>query len=40
LGLGAQIGGRYYFNNNWGINLELGGANTTSGYKIGASYRF
>ena len=40
LGLGAQIGGRYYFNDNWGINLELGGANTTSGSKIGASYRF
>ena len=40
LGLGAQIGGRYYFNDNWGINLEFGGANTTSGSKIGASYRF
>lgn len=40
LGLGAQIGGRYYFDNHWGINLELGGANTTSGGKFGVSYRF
>ena len=35
----AQIGGRYYFNENWGINLELGGG-ATSGGKIGITYKF
>lgn len=40
LGLGLQIGGRYYFNDNWGINLEIGGGNAASGGKIGVSYRF
>ena len=33
LGLGAQIGGRYYFSNTVGINLELGGNNAFSGGK-------
>jgi hypothetical protein len=31
LGLGAQIGGRYFFNNKVGINLEFGGGNAFSG---------
>ncbi|MFZ4400120.1 MAG: hypothetical protein ACOYO1_08810 [Bacteroidales bacterium] len=39
LGLGAQIGGRYYFNNKWGINLEIGGGNSVSGGKIGVTYK-
>lgn len=38
--LGAQIGGRYFFNNNFGINIEAGGGNTVSGMKIGITYKF
>lgn len=37
MGLGAQIGGRYYFSNKLGINLEFGGGNAFSGGKIGLS---
>jgi|ERR1017187_4094877 hypothetical protein len=40
LGLGAQIGGRYYINDNFGINLELGGGNFFRSGKIGISYKF
>jgi outer membrane immunogenic protein len=39
LGLGAQVGGRYYFNSRWAINLEFGGGNAFSGGKIGISYK-
>ena len=39
LGLGAQIGGRYYFNNKVGINLEFGGGNAFSGGKIGLTIK-
>jgi outer membrane immunogenic protein len=39
LGLGLQIGGRYYFNDKIGVNLELGGGNATSGGKIGISIK-
>lgn len=39
LGLGAQIGGRYYFNNKVGINLEVGGGNEFSGGKIGLTIK-
>jgi len=39
VGLGAQVGGRYYFNNSLGINLELGGGNAFSGGKFGLSVR-
>lgn len=39
LGLGAQIGGRYYFNEKFGINLEFGGANVFSGGKFGISLK-
>lgn len=39
LGLGAQLGARYYFSPNWAINLEFGGGNATSGGKIGASVK-
>ena len=39
LGLGAQIGGRYYFNDKVGVNLEFGGGNAFSGGKIGLSFK-
>ncbi|MEI6185511.1 MAG: outer membrane beta-barrel protein [Bacteroidota bacterium] len=40
LGLGAQIGGRYYWSNNMGVNLELGGGNVFSSGKIGLTIKF
>jgi outer membrane immunogenic protein len=40
LGLGAQIGGRYFFRNNFGLNLEFGGGNAFSGGKFGITYIF
>jgi outer membrane immunogenic protein len=39
LGLGAQVGGRYYVTKTIGINLELGGGNTDAGGKIGVSIK-
>ena len=39
LGLGAQIGGRYYFSNAVGINLEFGGGNGLSGGKFGITIK-
>lgn len=39
LGLGLQVGGRYYFNEKFGINLEFGGGNAVSGGKIGVSIK-
>ena len=39
LGLGAQIGGRYYFSDQWGINLEFGGGNYFSGGKFGITFK-
>lgn len=40
LGLGAQVGGRYYFNDRFGLNLELGGgANTFGGGKFGITLK-
>lgn len=39
VGLGAQIGGRYYFNNKIGVNLEFGGGNAFSGGKIGLTFK-
>lgn len=35
LGLGAQIGGRYFFTDRFGINLEFGGGNAFSQGKFG-----
>jgi len=37
--LEAQIGGRYYFDSQWGVNLEFGGGNASGG-KVGISYKF
>ncbi len=39
LGLGIQIGGRYYFNEKVALNLEITGGNTLSGGKIGVSFK-
>jgi len=39
LGLGAQIGGRYFFNNKFGLNLEFGGGNSVSGGKFGITIK-
>jgi outer membrane immunogenic protein len=39
VGLGAQVGGRYYFNDKWGVNLELGGGSLVSGGKIGLTVK-
>lgn len=39
LGLGAQLGGRYYFSNRAAINLEVGGGNAFSGGKIGITIK-
>lgn len=40
LGLGAQVGGRYFFSKNFGLNLEFGGGNAFSGGKFGITYIF
>jgi len=40
LDLGMQIGGRYYWSTDWGVNLEFGGGNNISGGRIGLSRRF
>lgn len=37
-GVGAQIGGRYFFKKNFGLNLEFGGGSAFSGAKIGITY--
>jgi outer membrane immunogenic protein len=38
-GLGAQVGGRYYFSDTVGLNLEIGGGSLVSGGKIGLTIR-
>jgi hypothetical protein len=39
LGLGAQLGTRYFFTNKFGINLEFGGGNAFSGGKVGLTFK-
>lgn len=39
LGLGGQIGGRYYLSEKVGLNLEFGGGNAFSGGKFGLSIK-
>lgn len=39
LGLGAQVGARYFFTKKFGINLEAGGGNAANGGKIGATIK-
>jgi hypothetical protein len=39
LGIGAQVGGRYYFSKKVAVNLELGGGNAFSGGKFGVTFK-
>lgn len=39
LGLGAQLGARYYFTQKWGVTLEFGGGNAFNGGKFGLSLK-
>lgn len=39
LGIAGQIGGRYYFTDVLGVNLEFGGGNAFSGGKLGLSIK-
>lgn len=39
LGLGGQIGGRYYFTERFGLNLEFGGGNAFYGGKFGITVK-
>jgi outer membrane immunogenic protein len=39
VGLGLQVGGRYFFTDKFGINLELGGGSATSGAKFGVTFK-
>jgi outer membrane immunogenic protein len=39
LGLGGQIGARYFFTPKFGINLEFGGGNAFSGGKFGITVK-
>lgn len=38
-GLGAQIGARYYFKDNFAINLEAGSGSAFSGGKLGVTFK-
>lgn len=40
LGVGLQVGGRYFFQPNFGLNIEFGGSNAFSGGKFGITYIF
>lgn len=39
LGIGGQIGARYYFTERFGLNLEFGGGNAFSGGKFGITLK-
>jgi outer membrane immunogenic protein len=39
LGLGGQVGGRYYFTDRFGVNLEFGGGNAFYGGKFGITLK-
>jgi len=39
VGLGAQVGGRYFINQKFGLNLEFGGGNSFSGGKFGITVK-
>ena len=37
--LGFQLGGRYFFNDNFAVNLQLGGGSVVGGVKAGITYK-
>lgn len=39
LGLGGQLGGRYFFTDKIAVNLEFGGGNAFSGGKLGLTFK-
>jgi outer membrane immunogenic protein len=39
LGLGAQVGGRYYFSEKFAVNMEFGSGNAFSGGKVGITVK-
>ena len=39
LGVGLQVGGRYFFTRKFGMNLEFGGGNEFSGGKVGLTFK-
>lgn len=39
VGLGVQVGGRYFFTDKFGVNLEFGGGTATSGAKVGVTFK-
>ena len=39
LNLGLQVGGRYFFSDKFGINLQIGGGTVNSGGKLGITYK-
>lgn len=39
LGLGLQLGGRYFFDDKWAVGLELGGGLAATGVQIGVTYK-
>lgn len=40
LGIGLQIGGRYYFKDSWSLNVELGSGSAFSSSKLGLTKTF
>lgn len=40
IGIGLQIGARYYFQDNLAVNLEFGGGDIASAARIGITYKF
>lgn len=39
LDLGIQVGARYYFSENLGVNLQFGGASNVSGGRLGVTFK-
>lgn len=37
--LGLQVGGRYFFNDKFAVNLQIGGGNVVGGIKAGITYK-
>lgn len=38
-GIGIQVGGRYFFTERFGVNVQAGGGNVVSGVKLGITYK-